>query len=132
MGTFQRLEDAQEHFKKDRFATGNGMKIDEIGEDSCLCSMKLREDHRNAYGSVMGGVIFTLADFALAVASNQIHSLSVAQNASIHFLSAPQGDHLYARAQCLKSGKTTTVINVMVTDDKDRKVAQFTAAAFKL
>ena len=84
MASYKTLEEAQEIFKGDRFATVNGMHIDELGEDWCVCSMTLTDDHRNAYGGVMGGVTFTLADFALAVTSNQIHSLSVAQQVSIN------------------------------------------------
>ena len=132
MATYKTLEEAQEVFKGDRFATINGMHIDELGEDSCVCSMTLTDDHRNAYGGVMGGVTFTLADFALAVTSNQIHSLSVAQQVSINYLSAPKGERLIARSQCVKSGKTTTVVNVNVSDDTGRQVAQFVGTAFKL
>ena len=132
MATFKTLADAQEHFTGDRFATVNGMHIDELGDDWCVCSMTLKEDHRNAYGGIMGGVTFTLADFALAVTSNQIHSLSVAQQVSINYLSAPKGDRLIARSQCIKSGKTTSVINVNVTDSTDRLIAQFVGTAFKL
>lgn len=132
MAVFKTLEEAQEHFKSDRFATVNGMHIDELGEDWCVCSMTLTDDHRNAYGGVMGGVTFTLADFALAVTSNQIHSLSVAQQVSLNYLSAPKGERLIARSQCIKSGKTTSVINVNVTDDTGRLIAQFTGTAFKL
>ncbi len=132
MATYKTLEEAREIFKNDRFAAVNGMQIDELGDDRCVCSMTLREDHRNAYGGVMGGVIFTLADFALAVTSNQIHSLSVAQQVSINYLSAPKGERLTAGARCIKSGKTTTVINVDVTDDTGRLIAQFVGTAFKL
>ena len=132
MATYKSLEEAREVFKGDRFATVNGMQIDELGEDSCVCSMTLCDDHRNAYGGVMGGVTFTLADFALAVTSNQIHSLSVAQQVSIHYLSAPKGERLIARAKCIKSGKTTTVVNVDVSDDTGRLIAQFVGTAFKL
>ena len=32
--------------------------------------MKIEPRHRNAAGIIMGGAIFTLADFAFAVASN--------------------------------------------------------------
>ena len=46
MATFKTLEEAQEVFKGDRFATVNGMHIDELGEDSCVCSMMLTENHR--------------------------------------------------------------------------------------
>ena len=132
MATFKTLEEAQEHFKGDRFATVNGMQIDELNEDSCVCSMTLTENHRNAYGGVMGGVTFTLADFALAVTSNQIHSLSVAQQVNIHYLNAPKGQRLIARSQCVKSGRTTSVINVNVSDDTGRLIAQFVGTAFKL
>lgn len=132
MATYITLEEAQEVFRGDRFATSNGMHIDELGEDSCVCSMTLTENHRNAYGGVMGGVTFTLADFALAVTSNQIHSLSVAQQVSINYLNAPKGERLIARSKCIKNGKTTSVINVDVEDDTGRLIAQFVGTAFKL
>ena len=132
MAAFKNLEEAREYFKGDTFAVVNGMHIDEVGEDSSVCSMTLREDHKNAYGGVMGGVTFTLADFAFAVASNQIHNVSVAQNVSMNYLSMVKGDRLIARAQCIKNGKSTSVINVNVSDDTGRLIAQFVGTAFKL
>ena len=132
MGSFANIEEAREHFKKDKFATNAGMVIDDMGEDWSVCSVVLTDDHRNAYGGVMGGAIFTLADLAFAVCANQIHSLSVAQQISINYLSAPKGTKLIARANCIKSGKTTSVINVSVTDDTGRDVALFIGTAFKL
>ncbi|MCR5591170.1 MAG: PaaI family thioesterase [Lachnospiraceae bacterium] len=132
MGTFASIEEAREHFKKDRFATDAGMQIDEMSEDGCVCSVILSDGHKNAYGGIMGGVIFTLADLALAVTANQIHSLSVASQVSINYLSAPKGSKLIARARCIKNGKTTTVINVDVADDTGRDVAVFIGTAFKL
>ena len=132
MASYQTLEEARELFKKDRFATGAGMQIDELGEDSCVCSMTLTENHQNAYGGVMGGVIFTLADFALAITSNNIHKLSVAQQVSVKYLNAPKGERLIAKAKAKKSGRTTTIINVDVVDDTGRDVMQFTGTAFKL
>ena len=132
MAAFKNLEEARDYFKGDTFAAVNGMHIDEIGEDSSVCSMTLREDHRNAYGGVMGGVTFTLADFAFAVASNQIHNVSVAQNVSMNYLSMVKGNRLIARAQCIKNGKSSSVINVNVSDDTGRLIAQFVGTAFKL
>ena len=37
MSTFNTLQEAQEYFKGDTFATENGMVIDELGEDYSLC-----------------------------------------------------------------------------------------------
>ncbi len=132
MGTFATIKEAREHFKNDRFATNAGMVIDEMGEDYSVCSVTLNDDHKNAYGGVMGGAIFTLADLAFAVCANQIHSLSVAQQVSINYLSAPKGEKLIARAKCIKNGKTTAVLKVDVTDDTGRDVALFVGTAFKL
>ena len=132
MARFKTLEEAREFFKGDIFASKNGMQIDELGEDSCVYSMTLTHDHQNAYGGVMGGVTFTLADFALAVTANQIHTFSVAQQASINLLSAPKGKRLIARSQCVKNGRSTTVLNVNISDDTGRLVAQFVGTAFKL
>ena len=132
MGTFATLEEAREYFKGDRFATENGMYLEEMGEDRCVCSMMLTEHHRNANGGIMGGVIFSFADFAFAIVANQLHKPSVAQQVSINYLSAPKGQKLYAKAVCKKSGRSTTIINVDVTDDTGREIAQFVGSGFKL
>ena len=57
-------------FSKDRFATDNGAVIAEVDDHYAKCILQLEDRHRNAMGAVMGGVYFTLADFAFAVASN--------------------------------------------------------------
>ena len=132
MGTFNTIEEARDFFKNDRFATNAGMQIDDYCEDGATCSVVLTDDHKNAYGGVMGGAIFTLADLAFAVTANNIHSLSVASQVSINYLSAPKGSKLIATAKCIKDGKTTSVITVNVADDTGRDVALFTGTAFKL
>ncbi|HAF26744.1 MAG TPA: phenylacetic acid degradation protein [Lachnospiraceae bacterium] len=132
MATFKSLEEAREHFKNDRFASLAGASIDEMTDNTAVCSMTLSDVHKNAYGGVMGGAIFTLADLAFAVVANQIHSLSVASQVSINYLSAPKGSKLIAKAKSIKEGRTTTVITVEVYDDNDRYIALFTGTAFKL
>lgn len=62
--------------------------------------MTLNKNHLNAYGGVMGGVIFTLADFAFAVLSNQLHRPTVAQQVNINYLNALKAKKLFARAVC--------------------------------
>ena len=132
MVNFETLESAREFFYKDKFAVNTGIVLDEITEDEAICSLELNDEHRNAYGGVMGGVIFTLADFAFAVLSNQIHQLTVAQQVDIHYLSAPKGDKLIAKATCRKSGRTSSIVNVDISDDLCRDVAQFIGTGFKL
>lgn len=132
MGTYASLEEAREQFKNDRFATLNGMELDELTDDYSLCHVDIGERHKNAYGGVMGGAIFTLADFAFAALCNNDHHLTVALNVNISFLSAPKGHTLYARCTRVKSGRTTGVYNVDVSDDTGRQVALFVGTGYKL
>ena len=125
MGT---LEEARKIFSKDLYATElSGVEIDEIGPDYARCSMRLTDKHRNAYGGIMGGAIYTLADFAFAVASNyekDYKTVSVVGQAS--FMSAPKGTILYANADLIKNGRTNCFYDVKITDDLDTIVAVVT------
>ncbi len=132
MSTFSSLEDARTYFENERFAMQNGMQIDELSEDSCTCSMVIEDYHRNALGGVMGGAIFTLADLAFAVSANHDHQPTVAQNVLINYLNGSRGEVLYAKTTRVKSGRTSSVWQVSVTDDLGKDIALFTGTGFKL
>lgn len=104
-------------FEGDRFATENGMVIDEIGDHYAKCSVVLTDTHRNAMGGVMGGVHFTLADFAFAVAANWQHMGTVALSTDISFIGAVKGNVLTAEAVMIKNGRSVACYHVTVTDD---------------
>ena len=132
MTTFESIEEAREFFKGDKFATNMGITLDELGEDYCVCSLVLKDEFRNAYGAVMGGAIFTLGDFAFAVLSNQLHRPTVGLQVSVNYLSGAKGEKLIAKAHSRKNGRTTSVINVDVTDDTGREIAQFVGTGYKM
>ncbi len=127
-----KIDEAREEFSKDLYATKlSGIKIDEIGEDFARCSMDLTPDHLNAYGGVMGGAIYTLADFAFAVASNfgkDVASVSADGHAS--FLNPAKGKTLTAEAKLLKDGKRNCFYQVDVRDELGTYIAvvSFTGA----
>ena len=126
------LDDVREKFSQDRFATVNGAVIDAVDEGYAQCSVKLNETHRNALGDVMGGAIFTLADFAFAVASNWNKNPQVSLNASISFLGRAKGERLIAKAQKIKEGRTTCYYEVKVGDELGNQVAHMTSSGFVL
>ena len=132
MSTFSSTEEAREYFKKDVYAYNSGMVLEELGEDYALCSVPVHEGLRNANGGIQGGAIFTLADLAFAALVNNVHMPSVAQQVSVNFLNAPKGAKLFARAELKKNGRTSCVVNVSVTDDTGREVAQYVGLGFKL
>ena len=132
MGTFNTADEAREYFSKDRFATGNGMTLDELDGEHAVTSVTISDSHRNAFGGVVGGVIFTLADFAFAALTNDRERTVVAQQVSISYLSAPKGGRLVAKARYRKDGRSSCVVNVDVSDDTGRDIAQFVGTGFKL
>ncbi|MBR6238513.1 MAG: PaaI family thioesterase [Lachnospiraceae bacterium] len=127
-----RLDEAREMFSKDLYATKlSGITIEEVGENYAKCAMKLTEDHKNAYGGIMGGAIYTLADLAFAVASNFDKPAStVSLVGTATFLSMTRGSILYAEASLIKDGKTNCFYDVRVYDDLGRDIAvvSFTGA----
>lgn len=126
----ENIEEVREYFKGDKFATDAGMVIDEIGDHSSVCSVVLDGRHCNAMGNVMGGVHYTLADFAFAVASNWQKTGVVGINNSIAYLSPVKGKKLIARATLIKDGRSTCVYSVDITDDLGTKVANVQCMGF--
>ena len=126
------IEEVREYFKGDKFASDAGMVIDEIGDHSAVCSVVLDGRHCNAMGNVMGGVHYTLADFAFTVASNWQKTGVVGINNSIAYLSPVKGKKLIARATLIKDGRTTCVYNIDITDDLGTKVANVQCMGFHI
>lgn len=126
----EELERVREQFSKDRFATENGMVIDEIGDHYAKCSVELKDIHRNAMGGVMGGVHFTLADFAFAVASNWQHMGTVALSTDIAFIGSVKGNKLTAEATLVKDGRSVNCYNIRVTDDLGNIAAEVKIVGF--
>lgn len=132
MGNFKSLEEARQYFSRDMFATSNGMRLDECDESHAVASMTLDGRHRNALGGVMGGAIFTLADFAFAALTNDNERSTVGQQVSINYLAAPKGERLIATSRYKKDGRTSCVVNVDIVDETGREVAQFVGTGCKL
>ena len=80
-----------------------------------------------ALGNVMGGAIFTLADFAVAIASNIGEEPSACVVCSIQFMKGAKGDKLIATASTDRSGRTLGFYTIDVVDNLGTKVAKMTA-----
>ncbi len=132
MEHFNTIEEARAYFSDDRFATENSIVLDELDGEHAVTSLTVGARHRNAFGGVMGGAIFTLADFAFAALTNGRGKVTVAQQVSINYLSAAKGTKLTATARYRKDGRSSCVVNVDVVDDTGREIAQFVGTGFKL
>ncbi len=67
MGSFRTIDEARDYFSKDRFATDNGMTLDEVDERHAVTSMTLGDGHRNAFGDTFAlrSMLFTRSSNAL-------------------------------------------------------------------
>lgn len=126
------LDELRARFAADRYATEvSGAEILSAEPRHAVCTLTLRPEHMNAAGVPMGGVIFTLADLAFAVAANGFsEAITVSQSADIHFLTPAKGSVLTAEARCLRAGRTVSLYAVDVTDDLGSYVAHVTTAGF--
>lgn len=126
------IDEVRKYFEGDRFATKNGMYIEEIGEKYAKCALKITDDHKNALGALMGGVPYTLADFTFAVAANWQKTGTVSLNTNIAYLSQPKGEMLFAEAHLQKDGRTTCYYNIDIYDEKGTKVANAVTTGFHI
>ncbi len=120
------LEYLKDFFKNDLFAIKLlGAEILEAHDDYAKCSFKITRDHQNAIEIVMGGAIFTLADFTFAVATNQHEEYNtVSTTANISYLNPGRGEILYAEAIKIRDGKTVCFYDVNVYNEKNILIAK--------
>ena len=126
------LEEIEAVFANDRFATeAAGCRVVEGMRGHAVCEMELADVHRNAMGNVMGGAIFTLADFALAICCNIGEEPTVSVDSSISFFRSTQGAALTATAVCDKPGRHLGFYTVTVEDDLGKQIAKMTATCYR-
>jgi len=119
------------YFSNDKFATEVvGITVDCVEEDSVICRLVLTDEHRNARGAVMGGVSFTLGDFAFAVFANRHEISTVSLSASISYLGVAKGGELIATVTPIKEGCSVKTAEVMITDELGTAVAHMTVNGF--
>ena len=126
-----KLEEAREYFGKDLYASQQtGIVIEAAEAGYAKCSLKIEDKHRNALGQVMGGVFFTMADYAFAIASNFMQPPTVTQTSQIVYLSAVKGSTLYAETEKIRGGRKTCFYKIMITDDTGAEIAYVTTTGF--
>ena len=99
-----------------------GIELLKIEEGECHLKMKVRKEMLNGFGILHGGIAFTLADSALAFASNSYGRISPLINGSMTYSkSAKEGDILRAEAKVFSISNKKADIDVAIycNDEKD-------------
>lgn len=130
MKTPKQIVDAM--MEKDLFSQWLG--IERLGESEGFCSLQMyvRPEMCNGFGIAHGGITYSLADSALAFASNSHgqHALSIDTSIS-HIKPVHPGDTIIATAKEISLSKRIATYEVMVEKETGELVATFRGTVFR-
>ncbi len=110
--------------ENDAFSQWLGIELMDVNEGSCSLKCALSDEMMNGYKIAHGGILFSLADSAIAFASASYGRIAVALDHSISFTKkAVSGDVLLVKAETISMGFKTGVIEVRITNQHDELVA---------
>ncbi len=123
--TYEISKTLLEKFESDSFANYLNFELLEARPGYARVTTLVTEQGLNFAGSVHGGLLFSLADYAFAAASNGHGRLAVATSMSIQFYAAAKlGDRLFALAQEQQLTHRAGFYEMTVTNESGQKIAQ--------
>ena len=94
--------------------------------------MKVRKEMLNGFSIAHGGICYSLADSALAFASNSHGKKSVSIETSIsHTESLKEGDEITAFAEEINLSNKIAIYQVSITNQHQKKVALFKGTVYR-
>ena len=119
--------------ERDKFAKSIGVQVIEALPERAVCKLEINENHLNGLNLVNGGVLFTIADLAMAVAANANGSSTVTLNSSIDFIKSVSSGTIVAVATPVKTGRTISRYRVEVRqEEKSELLAVLSATSFTI
>lgn len=110
--------------RRNPFVQHNHIEIVQVGPDRALLRLVLREESLNPHGLVHGGALFTLADNAAGCAASSDGRAYVTQASDFHFLRTLASGTVFAEALVQHRGRSTVLVDVKLTDDEERLLAE--------
>ncbi len=120
--------------QQDFFSQWLGIAVLEQREGYCRLAMTIRKDMLNGFGIAHGGISYSLADSALAFASNSRGPKSVSIETSIsHIVSLKENDDIVAEAFC--EAETSRLghykVNVFLKNEPQTTISLFKGIVYK-
>ncbi|MGE5400426.1 MAG: hydroxyphenylacetyl-CoA thioesterase PaaI [Ignavibacteriales bacterium] len=116
----------------DGFSAWLGIELLEIKPGRTLLKMKVRKEMLNGFNICHGGILFALADSAMAFAANTHGQLSVSIENGITYLEkVTEGDVITAGAEEVYRSDKIAVYNVSLTKQDNIRVALFRGTVYR-
>ena len=113
-------------YARDRASQELGIQLLECGPGHARMSMRVEDWMLQGHDVCHGGLMFALADTAMAFASNSYNQSHLALNANIDFLRpAQRGETLIAEAREGNRTRRTGMYEVSIVNDKGQAVCHF-------
>ena len=117
---------------RDAFSQWLGVELVALGDATCTLRMTVRADMVNGFGVAHGGIVFSLADSAMAFACNQGESITVAIDNAVSYPAAVQvGDRLVAEARRESDAGRLGWYAATVRNQQDVVVALFRGTVYR-
>ena len=117
---------AEDMLAGDKASTGLGIEVVEALPGRAVATLRIADHHCNGLGVCHGGFIFTLADTAMAFATNAGGDRAFATNAEIDFVEAARpGDVLTATCQTIVQRGRAGISDATVTNQRGDTIAVF-------
>ena len=117
---------------EDAFSQWLGIEVLSANEGSSSLMLVVRKEMTNGFGIAHGGISYSLADSALAFASNNLGRQSVSIETSIsHLEKIETGDVLVASCSKVSESHKIGVYSVQIRNQKDLLVADFKGTVYK-
>lgn len=125
------MNSLKEFLQRDEFVKHCGIELVSLAPGHAVTRLKVQPWHLNAVGIVQGGAIFTLADYAFAVASNSHGTVAVGINVGITYMKSANSGTLTAEAQEVAFNPKLASYTVNVTDDGHSLIAIFQGLVYR-
>lgn len=118
--------------KSDAFSQWLGITVIEINEGACVLEMTTRSEMLNGFGILHGGITYSLADSALAFASNSQGRQAVSVETSIsHLKQIGSNELLRAKATEQSISNRIGVYEIKILNSSDELVALFKGTVYR-
>lgn len=109
-----------------------GATLLEVSIGEAKAELELRPNHMNGVGICQGGVLFSLADYVLAAASNYSDESVVSLDVSISFCKAVKSGRIIAEAHEICRTRNTVIGDAIIRDEQGRTIAMARGRGFVL
>ncbi len=119
-------------YDQDAFSQWLGIEIVDVSEGYCQLKMKVGKEMLNGFHIAHGGIAYSLADSALAFASNSHGRKSLSVETSIsHMVSIKAGDMLTAMTKELSRSDKIGVYLITITNKENQEIAIFKGTVYR-